>query len=87
MANVIQCILQKWCPEAARVHHLESDQKVAYMYMHLLVLQPVLALAQQAWLPKNLGNYRDQRSIVRLLVATLHVGMTGKQDGGYTQLT
>ena len=24
-------------------------------------------------------------SIVRLLVATLHVGMTGKQDGGYTQ--
>ena len=24
--------------------------------------------------------------IVRLLVATLHVGMTGKQDGGYTQL-
>ena len=26
-------------------------------------------------------------SIVRLLVATLHVGMTGKQDGGYTQLT
>ena len=26
--------------------------------------------------------------IVRLLVATLlHVGMTGKQDGGYTQLT
>ena len=25
--------------------------------------------------------------IVRLLVATLHVGMAGKQDGGYTQLT
>ena len=25
--------------------------------------------------------------IVRLLVATLHVGMTGKQDGGYTRLT
>ena len=25
--------------------------------------------------------------IVRLLVATLHVGMTGKQDGSYTQLT
>ena len=24
--------------------------------------------------------------IVRLLVATLHVGMTGFQDGGYTQL-
>ena len=24
--------------------------------------------------------------IVRLLVATLHVGMTGKRDGGYTQL-
>ena len=23
--------------------------------------------------------------IVRLLVATLHVGMTQKQDGGYTQ--
>ena len=23
-------------------------------------------------------------TIVRLLVATLHVGMTGKQDGGYT---
>ena len=26
-------------------------------------------------------------TIVRLLVATLHEGMTGKQDGGYTQLT
>ena len=25
--------------------------------------------------------------IVRLLVATLHVGMTQKQDGGYTQST
>ena len=25
--------------------------------------------------------------IVRLLVATLHVGMTRKQDGGYTQST
>ena len=24
--------------------------------------------------------------IVRLLVATLHVGTTGKQDGGYTQV-
>ena len=23
--------------------------------------------------------------IVRFLLATLHVGMTGKQDGGYTQ--
>ena len=25
-------------------------------------------------------------AIVRLLVVTLHVGMTGFQDGGYTQL-
>ena len=28
-----------------------------------------------------------ETKIVRLLVATLHVRMTGKQDGGYTQLT
>ena len=56
--------LQKW-REAAHVDHLESDQKVAYL--HLLVLQPVLALAWQAWLPKNLVRYwitRDQRSII-----------------------
>ena len=46
--------LQKW-REAARVDHLKSDQKVAYL--HLLVLQPVLALARQAWLPKNLARY------------------------------
>ena len=45
--------LQKRRREAARVDHLESDQKVAYL--HLLVLQPVLALARQAWLPKNLA--------------------------------
>ena len=44
---------KRW--EAARVDHLKSDQKVAYL--HLLVLQPVLALAQQAWLPKNLARY------------------------------
>ena len=36
---------KRW--EAARVDHLDSDQKVAYM--HLLVLQTVLALALQAW--------------------------------------
>ena len=28
-----------------------------------------------------------RRYIVRLLVATLHVRMTGKRDGGYTQWT
>ena len=40
--------LQKRRREVARVDHLdrESDQKVAYL--HLLVLQPVLALAWQA---------------------------------------
>ena len=32
-------------------------------------------------------NCKVAGSIVRLLVATLHVGMTGKQDSGYTQLT
>ena len=57
--------LQKRRWEAARMDHLESDQKVTYL--HLLVLQPVLALARQAWLPKNLARYeitRDQRSII-----------------------
>ena len=51
--------LQKRRQEAAHVDHhdldRESDQKVAYL--HLLVLQPVLALAWQAWLPKNLVRY------------------------------
>ena len=41
--------------EAAHVDHLETDQKVAYL--HLLVLQPALALVPQAWLPKNLARY------------------------------
>ena len=31
--------------------------------------------------------YTDDLVIVRLLVATLHLGMTGKPDGGYTQWT
>ena len=31
--------------------------------------------------------YTDDLVIVRLLVATLHLGMTGKPDGSYTQWT
>ena len=45
------------------------------MYLHLLVLQPVLALAQQVWLPKNLPGIiiRDQRNNTNLLAMVMYI--------------
>ena len=45
-----------------------------------------LYLHYKFWGGRKSHQQKLQELIVRLLVATLHVGMTGKQDGGYTQL-
>ena len=40
--------------------------------------------SERAWGQATMHMYIEV--YVRLLVAALHVGMTGKQDGGYSQL-
>ena len=65
----------------------------SYTYMYVLVHVLIEnTLSQQKndghLLPycNGLPDVTCMYTVVRLLVATLHVGMTRKQDGGYTQL-
>ena len=61
-------------------HAAEQVPLVALTCVYNIVMKTIIYLINNIYY----SNYTD--SIVRLLVATLHVGMTGKQDGGYTQL-